>query len=227
MSNGTNTARKLQHSESETDCSTMPPSSAMSVHSLVKGTPQAIREWLMSLAPVSPASHLVSAGTNRAKTTPATCGRPLSSAYASYDHDSRSWKTSQACLFSTTYSAYSETWPRAGMMRTGVCWEVTPPIVAVTASDFGLSLLRPTAQCWKAWTFLKLSSLVRKNHSDGNIQEQFARVFHRMITPESNEILMQWPKGWSGLKPLEMDRIRSWSSEHGACWPEGHRAQDL
>ena len=215
MSNGTSTARRLSGSELMTEYCHRLQYTAISEHSSVKGTPEHIRAWLISLQPDSRVSRSVLAGTSRAKTTTGICGRPLSNAFALYDHIESSWKTSQACLFSTTYSAFSETWPRAGMMRTGVCWEVTPPIVAVTASAFGLSLLRPTAQCWKAWTFLKLSSLVRKNHADGNIQEQFARVFHKMITPHSNEILMQWPKGWSSLKPLATDKIRLWLNSHG------------
>lgn len=112
-------------------------------------------------------------------------------------------------------SEFSATWPKAGLMRNGVCWEVKTWGVYRTAKDYGLSLLRPTAQCWKAWTFRRLASLIRKNHSDGNIQEQSARCFHKMITPESNEILMLWPEGWSDLKPLEMGKWDRWLQEHG------------
>ena len=34
------------------------------------------------------------------------------------------------------------------------------------------------------------------------------------VTPESHEYLMGWPIGWTGLKPLEMDRFQSWLSAH-------------
>src|SRR4051812_39554685 len=44
----------------------------------------------------------------------ARCGAP----FASFDRDSSSWRTSQLCL-SGEQSEYSETWPRAGLMRNG------------------------------------------------------------------------------------------------------------
>tara|TARA_R110000868_G_C10507450_1_gene731801 strand:- start:95 stop:406 length:312 start_codon:yes stop_codon:yes gene_type:complete len=97
----------------------------------------------------------------------------------------------------------------------GAFWEVRTWGKSSTARDFGLSLLRPTAQGWKAWTFTNLQSLVRKNHSDGNLQEQSARCFNRMITPESNEVLMNWPLGWTDLKQLAMDKFQQWQQQHG------------
>lgn len=35
------------------------------------------------------------------------------------------------------------------------------------------------------------------------------------VTPESHEHLMDWPIGWTALKPLEMDRWQSWLRRHG------------
>ena len=194
-----------------------PQFSAMSEHSPVKGTPKAIKEWLTSLQPDSLASRSVPAATKKVSTTNEICGLKRSTSFASYGLDTHSWKTSQACLLTNTLTEFSETWPKSGLMLGGVCWEVKMWGGYAMARDYGLSLLRPTAQCWKAWTFKNLKSLIRKNHSDGNIQEQSARCLHRMITPESNEILMMWPEGWSDLKPLEMDKWGQWRHEHGDC----------
>lgn len=36
-------------------------------------------------------------------------------------------------------------------------------------------------------------------------------------SPEVHEWLMDWPEGWSDLKPLEMDKWQSWLQRHGAC----------
>ena len=218
MSNLTTTAKDRSNSAFLTDSLTTPLSSAMSEHSLLKGTPQAIREWLMSLPQDSPANPLALPENKKGPKTSATCGLQPSHAFASYDHAMRSWRTSQACLLTPTFSEFSETWPSAGIMRNGVVWGGTKPEALRTAKDFGLSLLRPTAQCWKAWTFLRILSLVRKNHADGNIQEQSARCFHKMITPESNEILMMWPQGWTDLKPLATDRYQDWLQQHGGYY---------
>jgi hypothetical protein len=141
-------------------------------------------------------------------------GESSSGSLARYSHGSSSWRTHQCSLFGGGYELL-QTLPKWGIAHNGELWAQVPSIRYVKASDFGLSLLRPTAQCWKAWTFLKISSLVRKNHADGNIQEQSARCFHKMITAESNEILMKWPAKWTDLKPLETDKFRDWRSSHG------------
>ena len=215
MSSSMIIASKSSDSESKTARFHEHQFSAMSEHSPVKGTPQHIREWLMSLPQDSHVNHSVSVESVLEKRTSETCGPPPSQSFAQYDHATSCWRTSQVCLLTDTCSEFSAIWPKAGLMRSGVCWEVKMWGAYRTAKDCGLSLLRPTAQCWKAWTFKRLASLIRKNHSDGNIQEQSARCFHKMITPESNEILMLWPEGWSDLKPLEMDKWAQWLQEHG------------
>lgn len=141
-------------------------------------------------------------------------GKKWRESFAKYDRDSRSWRTARSLPLAGLILC-SVTWPRWGSMRNGVCSVARSLAPCAKASEFGLSLLRSTAQCWKAWTFKSLQSLVRKNHSDGNIQEQSARCFRRMITAESNEILMKWPSKWTGLKPLETGRFRQWLQEHG------------
>ena len=96
---------------------------AMSEHSPVKGTPQAIKEWLMSLQPDSLVSHSAPAATKKVSTTNEICGLQRSTSFASYSLNTHSWKTSQACLLTNTLSEYSETWPKSGLMLDGVCWE--------------------------------------------------------------------------------------------------------
>jgi len=133
--------------------------------------------------------------------------------FAQLDRHSSTWKTPQCSLLGGL-AQFSETWPKWGSMRNGECWEQKPLVLPVTEKGCGYSLLRPTAQCWRAWTFRNLTSLVRRNHADGNIQEQSARCFRKMITAESNENLMQWPLKWTDLKPLETGKILSWQQQH-------------
>ncbi len=140
-------------------------------------------------------------------------GKKWTESLARFCRESFSWKTHQCSLLGGGYESL-QTLPPWGMWDATELWGHQPRVQYVKARESGLSLLRPTAQCWKAWTFLRISSLVRKNHADGNIQEQSARCLNKMITAESNEILMQWPPKWTDLKPLETDKIHTWQQWH-------------
>lgn len=142
------------------------------------------------------------------------CGRKWPVSLARFCLDMSSWRTHQCLLFGGEYELL-QTLPPWGTWGNGELWALPQRVLYVKGIDSGLSLIRPTAQCWKAWSFLKLTSLIRKNHADGNIQEQSARCLHKMITAESNEILMQWPPKWTDLKPLATDKILDWQNSPG------------
>lgn len=78
--------------ESPMDYSTRLPSSAISEHSTIN-SPQAIEDWLTSLAEDSRASRSPQPGSSDEETTSGICGPPQEIAFASYSQDSRSWKT--------------------------------------------------------------------------------------------------------------------------------------
>src|SRR5690606_22035656 len=71
------------------------------------------------------------------------CGLNLPGSLASFDPDTSSWRTSPRCLLEG-WASYSETWPRAGMMRNGIAFRRQPlaPITSVIAFS---SLRTPTA----------------------------------------------------------------------------------
>ena len=48
-------------------------------------------------------------------------GLNFTESLASYDHGTSSWRTLQTCLFGGL-AEFSETWPRAGMMRNGTVY---------------------------------------------------------------------------------------------------------
>ena len=62
---------------------------------------------------------------------------------ASYDPDTSSWRTSQGC-FLEEWETFSESWPRSGMMRNGIAYQLPPlvPLTDVTASGL---LATPTS----------------------------------------------------------------------------------
>lgn len=132
---------------------------------------------------------------------------------AKYDRDSSLWRTRQCLLFEDSEESL-ETFPSWGIAQGGELWAVTPPGDALMESACGLSLMRPMAKEGYRHKF-KLDSLIRKNHQDGNLSEQLARVHRVKLTPNACEILMGWPETWTDLKPLEMGSVQSWLRSHG------------
>ena len=170
----------------------------------------------------------------------AICGLRQSDAFAWYDHGTHSWRTSQGCLLTGTFSEFSETWMKQGMMRDGVCWEQT--IVEQTTEENGYGFW-PTPQSTEARQGLQirregkkgtqqsLSTMVRfyptPNVSDARMcnnknNHDLIRGYLRseaghggQLNPNWVEWLMGWPVGWTDLKPLAMDKFQSWLKQFG------------
>lgn len=97
-----------------------------------------------------PAPWISSSGDSPARTSAApepgpaspgpgpACGRSTRESFASYDHGTRSWRTSRPCLVAAWTGSW-EIWPRSGMMRNGTCFRRRPLAPPTCAS--GLSLL--------------------------------------------------------------------------------------
>jgi len=132
---------------------------------------------------------------------------------AKYCRHSHSWKTHQGLLFSEQLESL-EIWPNWATWDEVACWEDSPLVPASMESVCGLSLLRPIKTDGLRHKY-KVQNLIRKNHADGNLPEQLARLYQKMHTPETLEILMRWPIGWTDLAPLETDKIHSWRLLHG------------
>lgn len=138
-------------------------------------------------------------------------GQKWQESFAKFDQNLCKWRTRQCSLLGDL-DEFLETWPEWGLMQNGECFERQPLEQRITDREFSW-LLTPTAQSWKAWTFRNPLALIRKNHADGNLQEQLMRQFQRMTTPQCQEILMMWPEGWTGSRPLEMDGFQQWLRE--------------
>lgn len=131
--------------------------------------------------------------------------------FVRFDPASSSWRTRQ-CSLLEGLDEFSQTWPEWGWMRGGECSELRPLERPITEQGF-IWLLTPTAQSWKAWTFRNPLALIRRNHADGNLQEQLMRLYQRMTTPRCQEILMMWPEGWTDSGPLETGGFQQWLHE--------------
>ena len=64
-------------------------------------------------------------------------GESMGESFASYDQATLSWKTSQLCLLEGS-TLYSETWPRAGMMRNGTSYRLQPLAPRTSGKGSGL-----------------------------------------------------------------------------------------
>jgi hypothetical protein len=104
------------------------------------GSPQMELE-LMSSAEASPVRTYQPQGRAPAwRASGQAYGRNTPVLLASYDRNSSSWRTSQRCLVEG-WTVFSETWPRSGIMRNGIAYQL-PPLVRLT--DATASGLWPT-----------------------------------------------------------------------------------
>lgn len=121
---GLATVSELSLQESETDSCPPPPSSGMFVSSYspvqLTGT-EDLSMWLQAAFPVS---RFQSQEVSSELMTRETCGRQQSSAFASYDPDSHSWRMSQGWLLADISAPSWETWPRAGMTQSGAFYRL-------------------------------------------------------------------------------------------------------
>src|SRR5262245_23871511 len=73
----------------------------------------------------------------------AAYGRSTPELLARYDRATSSWRTSQLCL-DGGLELFSETWPRSGLMRNGIAYQL-PPLVRLTDETGCGSLPTPTS----------------------------------------------------------------------------------
>lgn len=116
-------AKESLDKEFQTGCSMTHQYSAISKHSSLKGTPKAIRAWLMSLPGAFPVNPSQLPAKEQEKTTQGICGRPPGIPLALFDHGTSSWRMSQACFLTDTSGPLSERLPKWGMTSTTVSLE--------------------------------------------------------------------------------------------------------
>jgi hypothetical protein len=148
----------------------------------------------------------------------ADCGQKWHGSFAKYHRDSCSWKTVQCSLLEDS-ELFSETWPRWGSMRNGVCSELTPqaPIMSVTASGSRLPTL----------TLVSCEHPGRrkiKPHQQTCISAELALRDNWLIggqySPNHAAWFMGWPDLWTSLGHSVMDKFLRWQQQHGGFLPQ-------
>jgi len=168
-----------------------------------------------------------------------TCGLKLSESFASYDHDTHSWKTSQISLLTNTLAEYSETWPKAGTMQDGRCYRQPKLEQHIKEIDFGLwptprvvmihnkeerltiegRLLVNGKQkfgIWKTPTARDWKGphgreyKMRTGKESLPGQIMFDQKNEGSLNPDWVELLMGWIKGWTSLNPINYSEYKLW-----------------
>ena len=151
-----------------------------------------------------------------------TSGPCSPSAFAWYDHDTRSWRTSQATLVSDS-DLFSETWPRSGMTHDGTAYQLRPSAPRTLATESSLSLhggriwstatTRMIEHPWEQLEELQSGDIIRHDHAGNTWSAGLANevrfrngdpsVSHGQLNPEWVEWLMGFPAGWTDLEASE------------------------
>ena len=130
--------------ESKTASLTMRPSLAISKHSSVKGTPEAIREWLMLSVVDSHASPSALPGSVKGQQMTGTCGPQCSVSSAWYDPATHLWKTSLDLFPMDTSIESLGILPKAGMTVGGEFYQQPKWELRIREIGYGL-LATPAA----------------------------------------------------------------------------------
>ena len=162
-------------------------------------------------------------------------GVSLLGSLAKFDRDSSSWKTVQLSLLGDS-EPFSETWPRWGLMRDGVCWEQMKPPSRLIAERSRSATRGTESGSWvaeRAPTPTVCGNNNRKGASptsgDGlatwvrnsvclAVMVKWPKDRQQpggLLSPEWVEWLMGWPIGWTDLEVLETGRFQQWQRSHG------------
>lgn len=127
----------------------------------------------------------------------AGCGEKWHDSFASYDRATSSWKMSQRCFIGGS-AEFSGTWPRSGMMRSGIAYRL-PPVVSRT---FGIgSGLLPTPTTspddWSITYDTALRWLGRRQKNLGSVVHLHFGSTTGRLSPLFVEEMMGFPTRWT------------------------------
>ncbi len=190
ISSGTNTASKSSRRGSRTASSMKPRSSGILTISSSPVPLKNTRAMSMWLRQAFPANHSALQERKKAKTTKGISGRKRSNVFAMFDPDTHSWKTSQVCLVLGTSAKSSLRWPKQGLMRDGVCSELTMSVPRTDVKGSGSRLPAKTPSAADAYTGNMKKDEFRFGNSGSLAQEVesgFLETHRKWPTPQARD----------------------------------------
>jgi hypothetical protein len=144
--------------------------------------------------------------------TEADCGKNSPASLARYDHATSSWRTSQRC-FLGGWEQFSETFPRSGMTRNGIAFQL--PQLVHLSSGIGCGLL-PTLVAGDSRGG-RNGTAKGRSLSDGMTLTDWlwVNVGRGTLDPGSAEQIMGFPAGWTALDASETPSSRKSSKSSG------------
>lgn len=156
---------------------------------------------------------------------------------AKYDLDMSLWRT-LPCSPRADLDIFSVTWPRAGMMRNGLCWGRTTWKPHMSGNVFGYLLKLPSltkvrgevnetpVRKSKVRMLPTLTCQDAKNNGGPSQLKRNSPPLNALVggplNPTWCEWLMGWPLEWTALKPLEMDKFQQWRRLHSRFYSEDY-----
>ena len=123
-------------------------------------------------------------------------GKKCGDLLAKFNRDSCLWRTSQTSFLESAvagFQEFSETWPRSGLMQSGIAFQLPTLARPTYAIGFGLLQLQ---------TFRKTVSVPSERFSrDVPCQEEIAAVNGERPCPVFREWAMGFPENWTDLQP--------------------------
>lgn len=202
----TTTVNELSGNELTMGSCPMPPSSAISEHSLVQDLLSFIEALRMSSQQVSPVNRFHPQASNLVQTIPATCGPQLSQPSMLFDQSSASLKTLQLSLIADTSEPSSETWPKAGIVSDGKFYPQPRWERRISEIDCGLW---PTPNSQEpGWVVGGIVDVVDR---DGNPPKHHNQRFYdkktgRVVQKGLSQVVNMWPT----------PTARDWRSGHAS-----------
>lgn len=136
---------------------------------------------------------------------------------ARFDPLSCSWKMSQAYLFDHL-EPLLECWPDWAATRGLELWAHVTPDWITCENDAGW-LRTPCKSDGKKWYVSGFTETARRNAGRQPMLIHQLIEYHGLskgwANPEFWELMMDWPIGWTDLRPLGMAKFQQWLDSHG------------
>jgi hypothetical protein len=130
-------------------------------------------------------------------------GSSTRDSFASFDLDTQSWRTYQTCLLETGdlgLEPFSGTWPRSGMMRNGIAYQL-PPLVLNTTEIGSLPFPTPASRDYKGAVRPETMEAKGSNPDTNSLPDAIEyRGESGRLNPTWVEWLMGYPSGHTALE---------------------------